>query len=431
MTEARRIAVVGGGYAGMAAAVELTRAGAKVQVFEASRTLGGRARAVELDGQRLDNGAHILAGAYAETLRLMHLIDAPAGVRRHPLHLEYPGEMRIVAPTRLSAPLHLAWALISARGLSWTEKLAAIGFMNRLKAIRFRLAEDVTAAALLAGQPARLRRYLWEPLCLATLNTPAQQASAQVFANVLRDTLGADRRASDMLLPVTDLSALFPEPAARYVETHGGQIKRGTRVQAVARRDGNYYLDGDGPYEQAILAVAPYHLPALIGGLPELAALSRQVAESSFQPIVTCYLRYAEPVRLPWPMVGVAGGNAQWLFDLGALRQLPGTIAAVISARGPHQQLEHGELAARIHDEIVRIVPGLAPPVWHRVVVEQRATFDCTPGLRRPPTATALPGLWLAGDYVASDYPATIETAVRSGVRAATSALEQAPSHQM
>jgi hydroxysqualene dehydroxylase len=430
VSESQRIAVVGGGYAGFAAAVELSRAGIAVEVFEASRTLGGRARAVEMDGLNLDNGAHILAGAYSETLRLMRLAGAPAGLQRSPLHLEYPGQMRLAAPVWLPAPLHLAWALLTARGLSLTEKLAAIRFMNDLKARGFRLPADTTAAALLAPQPERLRRYLWEPLCIAALNTSTDQASAQVFINVLRDTLAAGRQASDLLLPTADLSALLPEPAARYVKSRGGFVHRGTRVDALTQTDRGFFLDGQGPFDQVIAAVAPYHLPALIVGLPELAGLAMMVARFEWQPIVTCYLRYDEPIRLPWPMVGISEGCTQWLFDLGALRGLPGTIAAVISARGRHQELGNEQLAAKIHSEIARIVPGLPPPTWSRVITEQRATFACTPNLQRPQTATALPGFWLAGDYVASDYPATIESAVRSGVRAAASALDQAPCGQ-
>jgi hypothetical protein len=118
-------------------------------------------------------------------------------------------------------------------------------------------------------------------------------------------------------------------------------------------------------------------------------------------------------------MIGIADGYAQWLFDLGTLRNLPGMIAAVISARGRHQDIGHAELASRIHSEIDRIAPRPSLPAWSRVITEQRATFSCTPNLRRPQAETALPNLWLAGDYTASDYPATIEAAVRSGVRAA------------
>jgi squalene-associated FAD-dependent desaturase len=350
----------------------------------------------------------------------MALVDGPAqALQRLGLRLEYPGQMCLTAPTWLPAPLNMAWALLTAQGLAVKEKIAAIRFIKSLQVMNFQLAADVTAAELLASQPERLRRYLWEPLCLAALNTPVQQASAQVFLNVLRDSIAANRKASDLLLPRCDLSALFPEPAARYIESHGGTVRRGIRISAIARHTSGYFLDDHGPYEQIVAAVAPYHLSALIAGLPELATLSDMLAAFDWQPIVTCYLRYAEPVPLPSPMVGIADGYAQWLFDLGALRDLPGTIAAVISARGRHQELGHAELSAHIHSEIDRLSPRRSMPIWSRLITERRASFACTPNLQRPPTATALPGLWLAGDYVASDYPATIESAVRSGVRAA------------
>jgi squalene-associated FAD-dependent desaturase len=426
-----RVAVVGAGYAGLAAAVELAAAGIRVDVFEASRTLGGRARGIEAEGITLDNGAHILVGAYRETLRLMKQVGAsPDLLRRHPLRLEYPGRFRMAAP-RLPAPLHLAWALLGARGLSVGEKFAAMRFMRAMEAQKFRLARDVSAAELLSVnvQSERLRRYLWEPLCLAALNTEVARASAQVFLNVLRDSLAADRAASDLLLPATDFSRLFPEPAAAWLAGRGCLVHRGRRVETIARHDGGYALDGD-PYDRAIVAVAPYHLPKLVAGLPELGAVAETIAAFAWEPIATAYLAYPESVRLPFAMVGVDGGFAQWLFDRGELCGQPGLIAAVISARGQYEQLGHAALAQRIHEEISRLVPDLPLPSWSRVIVEKRATFACTPAMRRPQAATALPGLFLAGDYVAGDYPATIEGAVRSGVTAARLALGKAPADQ-
>jgi len=423
------VAVVGAGYAGLAAAVELAAAGIiAVDVFEASRTLGGRARGIDIEGMRLDNGAHILVGAYTETLRLIRLVGAPAdALLRQPLHLEFPGQFRIRAP-HLPAPLHLAWALLTAQGFNWTEKFAAVGFMRRMQSRGFRLAGDSTVAALLAGQPEKLRHFLWEPLCLAALNTPPGEASAQVFLNVLKDSLAADRAASDLLLPATDFSALFPEPAARYLAAHGGTVRRSARIDAISRRDGSYFLDNHGPYDHVILAVAPYHLPQLIAGFSELAPLAAQLAALRWEPIVTCYLRYPESVRLPLPMVGVDSGLAQWLFDRGALCGQHGVIAAIISARGRHEELDHEALARRIHEEIARVVAGLPEPLWTEVIAEKRATFACTPGVSRPLTFTSLPGLLLAGDYVAGNYPATIEGAVRSGIAAARSIRQQAAS---
>ncbi len=416
------VAVIGAGYAGMAAAVELASRGVASHVFEASRTLGGRARGVEIDGLTLDNGAHILVGAYQETLRLMGRVGAPAdGLQRQALQLEFPGQFRLRAPN-LPAPLHLGWALATARGLTWSERFATVRFMRRLKAMRFRLPVDSSVAELLEDQPDRARRFLWEPLCLAALNTPPAEASAQVFVHVLRDSLAAHRDASDLLLPRHDLSALFPEPAARWIETHGGEVRRGQRIGQIHRRDDRYYLDAHGPYDQVIVAVAPQHVAPLIGGLPRLTFVTEALAAFRWQPIVTCYLRYPADVRLPAPMIGVDRGTAQWLFDRGALCDQPGVIAAVISGHGRHEGLEADALAAAIDGDIRRLLPDLPSPSWHRVIAEKRATFACTPGIKRPWVETPLPGLLLAGDYIDGDYPATLEGAVRSGVSAALAA---------
>lgn len=430
---ANRTAIIGAGYAGMAAAVELASRGVASDVFEASRTLGGRARGVAIDGLALDNGAHILVGAYRETLRLMHLVGAPVdALWRQPLQLDFPGQFRLRAPN-LPAPWHLGWALATARGLTWPERFAAARFMHRLKAMRFRLPIDSTVATLLEQQPTTLRRLLWGPLCLAALNTPTTEASAQVFAHVLRDSLAARRDASDLLLPRQDLSALLPEPAARWIEARGGTVRRGQRIGRIHLRDDCYHLDAHGPYDQVIVAVAPQHVARLIGGLPRLTFVTEALAAFRWQPIVTCYLRYPADVRLPGPMIGVDRGVAQWLFDRGTLCGQPGVIAAVVSGHGRHDELDADALAATIDGDIRRILPDLPPPAWHRVVAEKRATFACTPGLKRPWVETPLPGLLLAGDYIDGDYPATLEGAVRSGVAAALSAycrIGQPAGHQ-
>lgn len=411
-----KAAIIGAGYAGMAAAVELAATGRQVEVFEASRVLGGRARAAQVDGYTVDNGQHILVGAYSETLRLMRAVgaDPDALLRRTPLRFEFPGEFVMSAP-RLPAPLHTAFALLLARGLDWREKWAAIRLMRGLQANRFRVEPDTTVSDWLASNrtPSRQRRLLWEPLCIAALNTPADRASAQVLANVLRDSLAGSRAASDMLLPQVDLSTLFPEPAAKFVAQQGGAVHLGRRVASLRREGDGWLIDDAGPYAQVVLAVAPYHLGSLA------PALAPQVAHFAWEPIVTSYLRYPASVRLPHPMLGVDAGLAQWLFDRGALCGQRGLIAAVISARGRHLDLPTAELERGIHGEIARLVPDLPAPLAAHTITEKRATFACVPNLRRPGVRTAMPGVWLAGDYVAGDYPATLEGAVRSGVAAA------------
>ena len=414
------IAVIGAGYAGMAAAVELSAAGHPVEVFEASRTLGGRARATQIDGFTVDNGQHILVGAYTETLRLMRAVGADPGrlLKRTPLNFEFPGEFVMTAP-RLPAPLHTAFALLLAQGLDWREKWAAIRLMQRLQTAKFRIEPDTTVTKWLDTNktPSRQRRLLWEPLCIAALNTPADRASAQVLANVLRDSLAGTREASDMLLPQVNLSALFPEPAAKYITQHGGTMHSGHRVSSLRCEGDVWRIDGASPFAHVVLAVAPYHLAGLV------PALASQVEHFEWEPIVTSYFSYPAAVQLPGPMMGVDGGLAQWLFDRGQLCGQSGLIAAVISARGRHLDLPTADLERGIHQEIARLVPQLPAPLAVQTITEKRATFACVPGLQRPAMNTGSPGLWLAGDYVAGDYPATLEGAVRSGVAAARQIL--------
>lgn len=415
-----KLAVIGAGYAGLAAAVELSAAGRRVEVFEASRVLGGRARATQIEGFTVDNGQHILVGAYTETLRLMRTVGADPNrlLKRTPLRFEFPGEFVMTAP-RLPAPLHTAFALLLARGLDWREKWAAIRLMQRLQASKFRIEPDTTVTRWLDSNntPSRQRRLLWEPLCIAALNTPADRASAQVLANVLRDSLAGTREASDMLLPQVNLSALFPEPAAKFIAQHGGAVHLGHRVRSLRREGDAWRIDDAGPFAQVVLAVAPYHLASL---MPEMAS---RVEGFDWEPIVTSYLSYPSTVQLPGPMLGVDAGLAQWLFDRGQLCGQRGLIAAVISARGRHLDLPTADLELGIHQEIARIVPHLPAPLAVQTITEKRATFACVPDLQRPMARTGLPGLWLAGDYVAGDYPATLEGAVRSGVVAALGVL--------
>jgi squalene-associated FAD-dependent desaturase len=419
------IAVIGAGYAGLAAAAELAARGVPVTVFEASRTLGGRARRLEKDGLVLDNGQHILVGAYTELLRLMRLVgaDADALLQHLPLSLVFPGHMELRAP-RLPAPLHLAVALFTARGLPFAARLAALRFMRSMKRSGFRLAADMPLAALLDvhEQPGALRRYLWEPLCISALNTPPAEASAQVFLNVLRDSLAASRAASDLLLPRTDFSALFPEPAERFIQARGGEVLRGTPIHGIARQDAAFRLTGDPQqrdFTHVVAAVAPYHLADLVAKLPELEAAASIVRRFDYQPILTCYLRYAQPVSFPAPMVGIAGGTAHFLFTRSLPETSHGLVTAVISADGPHLELPREELVARIHAEVQGIAGRLPEPDRVQVVTEKRATFACRPGVARPQAATPLRNFFLCGDYVASDYPATLESAVRSGAACA------------
>ena len=421
------VAVIGAGWAGLAAAVALTEAKRRVTVFEAARQPGGRARTVSLDGIELDNGQHLMIGAYRETLRLMRVVGADPQrlLERVPLAIDYPGKFRLRAP-RLPAPLHVAAALLGARGLSLRERYAALRFVSAMRARSYRLEADLPLAELLArnGQSGALARYLWEPICISALNTPPASASAQVFLNVFRDALDGARSDSDFLIPRADLGKLFPEPATAFVRAAGGELRFATPVRALARaRDGFVVNAGAERYSRVILAVSPHQLDALLEPFAELAPTRACVAALAYEPIYTCYLQYPAQVAMPQTMTGFDGGSLQWIFDRGRLNGPAGLLAAVISAGGPHQKLAQDALARALHEELAACLPGLPAPLWSRVIAEKRATYSCRPGLARPENRTALQGLYLAGDYTAGDYPATLEAAVRSGLRAAALVL--------
>jgi hydroxysqualene dehydroxylase len=425
--DAPRVAVIGAGWAGMAAAVTLIEHGARVVVFEASRQLGGRARRVTVDGADLDNGQHILIGAYTETLRLMQVVgvDPQVALLRLPLELRTASGFHLkVAP--LPAPLHLAVGLLGARGLGFADRLRAARFMHGLRTARFRLRQDDSVAALLATweQSEVLRRLLWEPLCVSALNTPSDRASAQVFANVLRDTLGGARAASDLLLPRTDLGALFPEPAAAFIARRGGEVRPGTPVRSLNADADGIRLDVDpAPFARAIVACGPQHAAPLLKTDQRLSGVAQTIEALEHEPIYTVYLQFPEAVSLPFPMLGFTDGLLQWAFDRGALSGHRGLVAGVLSASGRHEALTHPDLATAIHAELAAGLPNLPAPRWTRVIAERRATFSCRPSLARPAIETPVRQVLLAGDYTASDYPATLESAVRSGVAAARLAL--------
>nr|MBL8457025.1 FAD-dependent oxidoreductase [Zoogloeaceae bacterium] len=422
----RSIAIIGGGYAGMACAVELARAGHAVTVFERSLVLGGRARLVRRDDWQVDNGQHVLIGAYTELTRLLRLTGvSPKVLERIPLTLHIPGKLHLRA-ARLPAPLHLAVGLVRSQGLDWQDRKAMLRLMRDLKKCGFRVEPGTTVRSLLhqSGQTARLANLVWNPLCVAALNTPPAEASAQVFADVLRDSLCADANASEILIPRVDLTELFPVQAARYLAVRRCRINTGNGIEGITTSPAGFGLAGDPVadrrYDQVVIATAPYHAASLLDSIGGCERLARQIDALPYEPITTVYFALGAGVRLPHPMIGLADGPAQWAFDRGQLGSQAGLVALVISAHGPHEALSRDDLEITVHRQLENALQRRLPsPEWAMTITEKRATIACRPGLARPGARTPVNGLWLAGDYVDSPYPATLESAVRSGVAVA------------
>ncbi len=427
------VAIVGGGWAGMAAAVRAALDGHAVTVFEAARTLGGRARALAAtlpDGTpvMLDNGQHILIGAYTDTLRLMRTVgvDPDTALLRLPLALGFPDGTGLALPD-LPTPLDAFVGILGARGWHWRDKLALLRTARRWQRDGFACAAHTTVADLCAPLTPRLRDEFIEPLCVSALNTPAARASGQVFLRVLQDALFGQRGGSNLLLPRTDLGALFPEPAARWLARHGGAIHTGCRIRHVLREPAGWRLVGDTwpadtppVFDRVVLAISASNSAlALVESskfATEIEAKSMQHWAASaqalgFEAITTVYA-WQPGARLSRPMLALratATAPAQFVFDRGQLGGPAGLLAFVVSAsQGEREALQPAVLAQGAAQL------GLAALQPVQTVVEKRATFACTPGLRRPPHAI-VPGLSACGDHCEGPYPATLEGAVRSG----------------
>lgn len=414
------VAVIGAGWAGLAAAVEATCLGAHITLFEMAAAAGGRARDVAWHGRVVDNGSHICIGAYVETLRLLAAIgvDVAATFDRRPLTLvDCVGNglrMRPGPPSRA-----FALAVLSRRGWSWRERVALLAIAARWRRAGFRCDPRATVAALTASLPAAVRGEFIEPLCVAALNTPSAQASGSVFLRVLQAALADSAGGADLLLPRVSLGNVLPAPALAWLERAGATVRLGRRVERIDRDRDGWSVDGD---RFAAVIVAATAVEAARLAAPHAPRWAEQTLALRHEPIATVYAQ-SDGCILPEPLVALhadAQRPAQFVFDLGQLGRERGLLAFVIS--GASAWVERGTArteAATLAQAAEQLAPCLpAPLAMVGTIVERRATFACVPELRRPEAQIA-PGLVACGDYVAGPYPATLEGAVRSGVAAA------------
>jgi squalene-associated FAD-dependent desaturase len=426
----RRVAVIGGGWAGLAAAVRAAERGHHVTLLEMAPHWGGRARGVTVHGLALDNGQHILIGAYTATLALMRSVGAAPEclLERRPLALAYPDGSGLVLPRGAPVPAFVR-GVLGARAWRLHERLALLAAALRWRLAGFRTAPQTTVADLARALPARVRADLIEPLCIAALNTPAERASAQAFLRVLRDALFAGPGAADLLLPRVPLSALLPDPAVAWLRRAGARVETTRRVESLARAPGGEWAVDGERHDAVVLACTAHEAGRLAQAIAPAWAV--QARAFDYEPIVTVWLRSAGS-RLARPMLALrthdAQAPAQFVFDLGALGGAADVFAFVVSgARGwlDARGLD-GTAEAVLRQAGDAIGDWRTPPEIVHTAAEKRATFVCAPGLVRPP-ATLASGLAAAGDYIAGPYPATLEGAVRAGLAAADLALEPPP----
>ena len=334
------IAVIGGGWAGLAAAVRATEAGHHVTLLEMAPQWGGRARRVDREGLALDNGQHILIGAYARTLALMATVgaDTSGSLHRQPLELRYPDGRGLRLPAG-PAWLGFAAAVFGCVGWGWRDRLALLRTAAGWALRGFSCPPGTTVAGLCKTLPAAVRQLLIDPLCVAALNTQARDASAEVFLRVLQDALFSGPGSADLLLPRRPLGALLPEPAAAWLQAQGAALRTGARAMQLVPKGRGWLVDGD-EHDAVILACSAHEAARLAHEhAPAWAACAQAIG---YEPIVTVYLQCAG-ARLPCPMMALVDGPqapAQFVFDHGAVGGAAGAFAFVVS--GARDWVEQG-----------------------------------------------------------------------------------------
>ena len=445
------VIIAGAGWAGLAAAVELSRNQIPVTVLESAKQIGGRARRIPFnhigaeDGPAVDhsahaisvdNGQHLLVGAYESTLSLLRTIEVKEQLAFKRINLSLTlksrdGNSVNLKVPNLPAPLHLLWGLLTAGGLSVKERLVTLQFCRRMAQQDFTLAEDESCSALFRRyrQPPRVIQTLWEPLCLAGLNTPIDQASAEIFLRMLRETFAHTRHDSHLLLAQRDLSAIFPDPAMDYIERQGGSVQLGQRVKAFHTNHESITgltLEDRSLKARHIILATPFQVTAkLCQDNPITADLADVLSQLRSNPISTVYLQYPETISLDHDMFGMVDTVSQWVFDRKNYGQ-SGLMAVAISGPGTHMNLSNAQLTQTVQNELAQHFPHWPPPRQTMVVREKRATFHCAVNINtiRPSNKTPVRGLWIAGDYTDTGLPPTLESAVRSGLRAAHGVME-------
>jgi len=443
------VAIVGAGFAGLAAAAALADAGVRVLVVDARPQLGGRATAFidRETGELVDNGQHVLFGCYRQTSTFLRRIGAEGHVRRQRSlaipFIDRTGRRSLLRCPRLPAPLHLLAGVLAWDALPLRDRLTALRMAPAIQAARRELAtatgpsgrdaEQTVSGWLRAHrQSSSLVEWLWEPLAVAALNQSIDEASAAPFVRVLAELCGSDAGASALVLPNRPLHQMYAEPARAFIESRGGRVCRGTLARIVVGGDCVVGLEvrGERVATSRIVCAVPWYSMRTVFGSPVPPVLEPLVSSASAmtsKPIVTVNLWYDRPV-MDEPFVGLPGRDMQWVFDK---RFAFGAAASHLSLVSSGADALTGQPAAALIDraaaEVNEALPAARAARLLRgtVVREKHATFSLAPGQpARPGTTTAVRGLVLAGDWIDTGLPGTIESAVISGHRAAKAVTE-------
>jgi len=437
MAEQDPVIIIGAGLAGLSAGVRLAEAGRRVVVFEATKAGGGRARSFPdgATGRELDNGQHLMMGCYHETLAFLRTIDSTDGIyfqRNLSVHMVKPGgkRMSLDCPA-LPAPLHLATGLLTMRGLSLLDKAAAMRAGLLLRGEVQRPDDNETCDSWLRrlGQTATLRNAFWDPLIWGTLNDDPLVSSAAMFTAVLERAFLSTRDASRLGVPKVPLSRLYVDQSVAYLRAHGSEVRVAEPVRALqtqgSRITGVILKSGETMSASAVISAVPPHafLELLTGTWPS-HPVYQDIARLKTSPIVNLWFTSAR-APFPEPFVGLVGSPLHWMFNRSQIEgNVGGDVLLNCTISGARAAVEDApeSLQELLRGELIRYFPAWTPDIRQfRAIKEKRATISHAAGTYhcRPETVGPIQGLYMAGDWVRTGLPATIESAVMSGHNAA------------
>jgi squalene-associated FAD-dependent desaturase len=440
------VIVIGGGFAGLRAATSLVVAGARVLVLEARGQLGGRATAFldRASAEWVDNGQHVVMGCYDETFDFLRTIDAASNVRLQPtLEVAVVNEAQQVSTLRCPPwrpPFNLLAGVLGWRAVPFVDRvkvfalvpmLASLRGADRAKSAPTQTAEESVEAWLdRHRQPPSLKRLLWEPLALAALNEDVGKASARPFVEVLRRMVRGSPASASLGIPTRPLHHAYAEPARQFIEAHGGEVRLNALSRVVIDSDRLTHVEVRGERLQAgavVSAVPWFALSSLVAGTTSaLRPLVANALSMTASPIVSVNVWLDRDV-LPCPFVGLPGRSMQWAFDKRwAFGDSASHVTLVASGASNILRSPPGQVADQALQELRDAFPAMRRATVHRTLVirEPQATFSVAPDQPpRPTTMTPVHGLVLAGDWVETGLPSTIESACLSGRLAAEALL--------
>ena len=433
LSQRLKIAIVGAGWAGLAAAITATQKGHQVTLLEASRFWGGRARSIKPsfeDHPTLDNGQHILIGAYQQTLSLMQTVgvNLEKVFWRRPLDLRYADGSGLSLPNK-SFPMNLLQGIALNPSWRFVDKWQLLKTAWKWQRMRFECEDHLTVADLCQSMTPTVWQDLMEPLCVSALNTPAHEASGSVFLRIMKDALFGPVGSSDLLLPRLDLGDLFPHAAIKWLEKNGVSCHTGQRIESIVDLSNNSnpsfrWQLGDDQFDHLIIATPAWEAAHLLEAFNSAwAATAHQLKHET---IATVYVQGPLDFKLPQSMLALRtaqGSPAQFAFDRGQIyteAHTPGLLAFVVSANKLSKEDVTQQVLGQLRALLIQLGQAtLLIDAFNviQTVVEKRATFACTPNLKRP-SAKPCQGITVCGDYVEGLYPATLEGAVISGIQA-------------